>query len=186
MPHASFTIPLLLLVYSLASTALQFGNYDRDRPTHPNIFRRPGRPGRPDIPRRPNLRLPNAQPIQCHRLPTSDPPPPGLQPTTCAQLAESKCDSIPRIQPAQIRRSEWVWNEVEGCALGFYFPPDAPIPTREECNEIFYGLIEECAFQSRWDAGAVNVGEWPDFAQEGTAVEEGENRFILAPWRLTL
>lgn len=168
MPHANLAI-LILLFQTLSITTIALALHPPTIHSHHNRTR---------------LRLPTFEPVHCIRL--NGPPPPGLNPTNCEDLARKKCRSIPLIKPEHIRRSEWVWNEVEDCAIGFYFPPEAPLPKERECDEVMDNLLDRCARNSRFNAGAVNVARWPDFGQDGHGIVEGEMRWILAPWRLTL
>lgn len=75
-----------------------------------------------------------------------------------------------------------------GCALGYYFPSNAYIPTREECSHATENLLERCILDSRFNAGGLNVGVWPSFAGDGRAERgrEGGVRVVVAPERLTL
>ncbi len=162
MSHASTaTFLLLLLLQSLTSTAYSLPSRNR---TH--------------------LQLPNFLPAHCIRL--TNPPPPGLKPTNCESLAALECSSIHDLGPARLRRNQWVWNEVEDCAIGVYFPETATPPTESKCLQVLGQIIDRCAMRSQYNAGAVNVDVWPDFEQEGTPIEEGEVRWVLAPWRLSL
>ncbi|KAI4122119.1 MAG: hypothetical protein LQ338_005988 [Usnochroma carphineum] len=158
MAPASLAI-LLFLVQSLTTTALTIHNH-----TH--------------------LQLPNPLPARCARL--TGPPPPGLNPTVCEDLAHAICPAMPFIVPARAERNEWVWKERSGCAIGIYFHPEAAVPTEEECAATLNEVLERCSRDSRFNAGSVNIRVLPDFAHDGETIVETEAAWIMAPWRLTL
>ena len=83
-------------------------------------------------------------------------------------------------------RDKWIWRELPECALAYYLPPNAVVPTEYKCRTLIFGsLFEKCAVDSRYNAGSINVAELPDFSGDGRAIVQYEQRFLMAPERLT-
>lgn len=122
---------------------------------------------------------------QCHRV--HGPGMPGLNPTNCVTASELLCQHFRHglIHPGDPPLREWIWIEQPGCAVAFYRPPFR-YHMYTECEDIFSGIIDLCARNSRFNAGSVNVLLLPDFSQDGRAEDERRYRYLLAPERLTL
>ena len=91
------------------------------------------------------------------------------------------------MQVGDSERDKWVWEVVSGCALGFYLPQEAPVPTLWECENIIFDKMRlGCANDWRYNAGGINIFELPDFSQDGSAMVEDQGMFMMAPERLTL
>ncbi|KAG7009352.1 hypothetical protein G7Y79_00003g012200 [Physcia stellaris] len=102
-----------------------------------------------------HLLLPVPNHEHCTRITT--PGTPGLEPTNCELISDRTCLRISLTRPSLVH-NKWIWDEMPGCALGYYFPSNAYIPTREECSYAAEKLIEECILDSRFNAGSLNVG----------------------------
>ena len=83
-------------------------------------------------------------------------------------------------------RDTWIWFELPGCALGYCLPEEEEVPNVGRCKGLYESLVEKCAFNSRYNAGGINVAEMPDFSGPGRAETEGLMRYAFAPERLTL
>ena len=156
----SFTIAFLTLFYALpifsATISPSIHLFTDDEPYHP----------------------------RCRRI--TRPPPhalPGLSPTKCEGLMPAIC-GMATINPY---RNRWVWYYTNGCALGFFLPQAAEPPEEVECQFLMFNpLINKCAFDSRYNAGGVNVGELPSPEGNGTSeTDEDSIRFMLASAPLT-
>jgi len=111
----------------------------------------------------------------------------GLNPTHCAELVPIICIPLNVTAPARPARDKWIWRELPGCALAFYLPEHAPVPPVDVCKGLIFGeIVEMCATRSRFNGGGINVDALPDFGSDGTAVDEGGARFLMAPERMTL
>lgn len=122
---------------------------------------------------------------RCHRV--NSPGMPGLNPTNCETTAEIICQHFKPWPPSRggSPTNQWIWIEQPGCALAFYLPEHGFQGTKR-CLDIFSGLIDECAFDSRFNAGSINVAVLPDFGQDGRAEDARFFMYLLAPERLTL
>ena len=130
-----------------------------------------------------NLNVTVPLPPVCYFV--TDPPMTALSSSKCAFLGEHACTHMILVGPST--RNKWIWSEVSGCALGFYLPQAAAVPSLFDCEiRIFEKMRSECATDWRYNAGAINLFELPDFNQDGTAMVEDEGRFMMAPERLTL
>ena len=118
---------------------------------------------------------------QCHRI--TDPPQPGLRPSNCEIAAEILCQHHSYHEPEN--EDKWLWVEQPGCAVAIWEPH-----VRDHhmyfCPQVFEWIIDECIYDSRFNAGSVNVLVLPDFAQGGTAWNETMLRYLVAAERLTL
>ena len=139
----------------------------------------------------PTLMLPSSYnpldaslPVECIGI--RNPPQPALTPSSCDIALDIACSYMgqTREQP----RNAWRWaggQQQQGCAMGWYIPKGSDVPTEEECKEAFGGILDRCSMDSRFNAGVRNVREMPTLWGKGTAVEEGETRWIMAPQTLT-
>ncbi len=118
---------------------------------------------------------------QCHRI--TDPPQPGLSPSNCDIATEILCVQLGYHLPEN--QDKWIWVEQPGCAVAVWEPHDAD-QQRYSCPQIFTWIIEKCIYDSRFNAGSVNVLVMPDFAQGGMAWSEQKVRYLVAAERLTL
>lgn len=110
----------------------------------------------------------------------------GLNPTHCAELVPIICIPLNVTAPARLRRDRWYWRELPGCALAFFLPEGAAVPAVDVCTGLIFGaMVEMCATRSRFNGAGVNVDRLPGFGSDGTAVEGGEARFLMAPQRVT-
>lgn len=115
----------------------------------------------------------------------TDPPMTDLSSLKCAFLAEDTCSDLASRGPKA--RDTWIWDEVSGCALGYYLPNGAPVPSRFECEYQIYDQIRmKCATDGRYNAGSANVFDMPDFGGDGSGVDRSMGRYLMAPERLTL
>ena len=112
-----------------------------------------------------------------------NPQSPGLDPNSCAQLAQATCIRF-TIDP-RVDRNRWIWSEQPGCAYGYYLPREAGVPSTEDCHQILESIQSLCARDERFNAGSVNVRDLPHFADDGSATFDREGRWIMAPERLT-
>lgn len=111
----------------------------------------------------------------------------GLDPTNCADLVPIICTPLNVTAPYRLVRDKWIWRELPGCAMAFYLPVRAPVPAMDVCTGLIFGaIVEMCATRSRFNGGGINVEELPHWGSDGTAVEGGEARFLMAPERMTL
>lgn len=94
----------------------------------------------------------------------------GLRPTNCDIAAAFLCVILASIEE-DTYYDKCIWYELSGCAVGYYLPDEAPEPSFLECNSrIFEEIIEQCATDSRFNAGSVNVRQLPDWGDDGTAI----------------
>ena len=115
----------------------------------------------------------------------TDPPMSTLSNLKCSFLAEDFCTEL--ASPVPKPRDKWVWAEISGCALGYYFPHEAILPTHFTCESVIFGMIRrECATDPQYNAGSINVGQLPDFSQDGSELFPYQGRYLMAPERLTL
>ena len=115
----------------------------------------------------------------------TDPPMSTLSNLKCSFLAEDFCTELASTGPKA--RNSWVWAEISGCALGYYFPPEAILPNLYTCERRIFGAIRgTCATDPRYNAGSMNVGRLPDFGDDGTELVPHAGRYLMAPERLTL
>ena len=121
-------------------------------------------------------------PPQCRRISTTI----GLAPTHCESLAMTLCTRISLIPDAEITFNRWNWTELPGCAIGYYLPPGGQRAFRPDCVHMLGEMVEQCGFDSEFNAGAINVRRWPTFQNSGSSVHWMEGRYIMAPERLTL
>ena len=131
---------------------------------------------------RPNVT--NLSPPMCYFI--TDPPMSTLSNLKCSFLADDFCSDL--ASPGPKPRDKWIWAEISGCALGYYFPPEAILPTHFTCEEVIFRAIRrECATDPQYyNAGSINVGQLPDFSQDGTELLPDQGRYLMAPERLTL
>ncbi len=122
-------------------------------------------------------------PPVCYFL--TDPPMTALSSSKCALLAGDVCADLESRGPEA--RGRWIWEEISGCALGYFLPDGAEVPRKGECEyQIFDQIRRECAGGSQYNAGAMNVFELPDFSGDGSGMVEEWGRYLMAPERLTL
>ena len=115
----------------------------------------------------------------------TEPPMAAFSRVKCAFLAEDTCSNLTSRGPEA--HDKWIWSEISGCALGYYLPYRAPIPSQHECEYgIFQPIRFECATDGRYNVGSLNVEQLPDFGSDGTGVYPREGRYLMAPERLTL
>lgn len=135
-----------------------------------------------------NLNLPHTLGVsyepECHRI--DDPPMTGLNPSHCEMASDIICQHLGSRPPV----NQWVWVEQPGCALGFWMPDFAWIVPSywvvPSYKRIYSRIIDKCVYDSRFNAGTVNVAYLPDSSQNGTAIEGDKAMFLMAPGRLTL
>ena len=108
-----------------------------------------------------------------------------LDPSTCGMAAGAICYTLNLLGPTQIRRSTWLWQLRSGCAMGFYFSPDAPVPDFSSCRILLGALVEKCTEDLRFNGGGINVRIPPRGSSNGSAFVEGEARYLMAPRKLT-
>lgn len=72
--------------------------------------------------------------------------------------------------------------------MGYYLPDGAEVPHAKGCEDLLYDRVRfVCLEQGDGvNAGSLNVGVLPGREGDGTAVVEGEGRWIIAPKRLTV
>ena len=131
-----------------------------------------------------NLTLPvrNPQPV-CVRI--IDQPMIGLRPTVCELVAMMQCTGL--FSVPDLIRSQWHWTEQPGCAVGWYFPAGARIPSFRECEQsIYWRIILRCARHSQFNGGTINVKVLPNFESDGQATFRMQGMYIVSPERLTL
>lgn len=116
----------------------------------------------------------------------TDPPMSTLSNLKCSFLADDFCSEL--ASPVPKLRDRWVWAEISGCALGYYFPQEAILPTHFTCEHLIFDVIRrKCATDPRYNAGSINVGQLPDFGGDGTDLGlPYAGRYLMAPERLTL
>jgi len=132
-----------------------------------------------------SLTLPlHAMVADCVRI--TDPPMTGLKPTVCENVALIQCQRLDEIPVQAITRNKWFWTEEPGCAMGWYFPRDARIPTLGACELIYEAMVERCARDSKFNGATTNVADLPNFGDDGKAMSEDRGMFIMAPERMTL
>ena len=108
-----------------------------------------------------------------------------LSSNKCAFITEQFCADLAFYGHEQ--RKKWIWEEVSGCALGYYLPDGARVPSRAGCeHRIFDPMRFQCAADGRYNAGSINVFDVPDFGGDGSGVDPGEGRYMMASERLTL
>ena len=111
----------------------------------------------------------------------------GLDPTNCEIAAQITCEKMSRVPPERLVRQKWIWiHELPGCAIGYYLFEDQRVPSHHECQQVYYEIMEMCAYNSRVNSGSVNVRHMPDWGQNGTAYLQSEAMYVMAPERLTL
>ena len=129
------------------------------------------------------LNMTNLPPPICYFI--TDPPMSTLSNIKCSFLADDFCSDL--ASPGPKPRDRWVWAEISGCALGYYFPQEAILPTHFTCEHMIFGAIRgQCARDPEYNAGAINVGQLPDFSGDGTELFPYQGRYLMAPERLTL
>ncbi len=129
-----------------------------------------------------NLHLGYAPPV-CYFL--TDPPMTALSSSKCALLAGDVCADLEARGPEA--RGKWIWEEISGCALGYFLPDGAEVPHKYHCEYgIFDKIRRQCAGGWQYNAGAINVFELPDFGGDGSGMVEEWGRYLMAPERLTL
>ena len=143
-------------------------------------------PANPSIPHR----LMDESPYHPRCRTAKGPPPgplPNLHPTVCESLIPTVCRWVTPGPEHLAYRDRWVWANKEGCALGYYSPQAAEPPEEVECQFwIYKALVDKCAFDSRFNAGGINVEEMPDWGTAGTAAEDDSaNRYFFASMPLT-
>lgn len=122
-------------------------------------------------------------PPVCHFI--TNPPLTGLSAAKCGFLSGGLCSNLALRGPEA--RNRWIWSETSGCALGYYLPDNAAVPSEFECDHlVFEEIRDQCATDWRYNAGSINVNEYPDFSGDGTAVDPEKARYVMAPGRLTL
>ena len=127
--------------------------------------------------------------VECERV--RDPPLPGLNPFNCIVARPFICAWLANLRPETYAVENWLWMERPGCALGFFLPrfqhgEPLELPTEEECNRDIYGaIIEQCAYDSRYNVGSINVVQLPrGHGQPGEPMTEGFARYAMAPQQL--
>ena len=143
-------------------------------------------PANPSIPHR----LMDDSPYHPRCRTATRPPPdplPNLHPTVCESLIPIVCSWVTPGPDHLAYRDRWIWANKEGCALGYYSPQAAELPEEVECQFLIYkALVDKCAFDSRFNAGGINVGEMPGLGIAGTAAEDDSaNRYFFASMPLT-
>jgi hypothetical protein len=133
-----------------------------------------------------NLTLPLLRAMVPHCVRITDPPMTGLKPTVCENIVSIHCRIMDEIPVEVIGRNKWIWTEEPGCAMGWYFPRHARLPTLGSCEAIHEGMVERCARDSSFNGAAVNVAELPNFGDDGKVLSEDRGMFIMAPERMTL
>lgn len=129
------------------------------------------------------LKVTNIPPSICYFI--TDPPMSTLSDLKCSFLAEDFCAQLG--SPVPKPRNKWVWAEISGCALGYYFPTESILPNQFTCEHRIFSMIRrQCATDPQYNAGAINVGQLPDFGGDGTEVYPYQGRYLMAPERLTL
>lgn len=129
-----------------------------------------------------NLNITNLPPPICYFI--TDPPMSTLSNLKCSFLVDDICSSF--TSPDRIPRDRWIWAEISGCAMGYYFPRESILPTHFTCEVIFGRIRRECATEVQYNAGGINVGQLPDFSHDGTELFPYQGRYLMAPERLTL
>ena len=130
-----------------------------------------------------HLNVTNLPPPICYFI--TNPPMSTLSNLKCSFLADDFCSDL--ASPGPKPRDRWVWAEISGCALGYYFPREAILPTHFTCEQVIFGMIRrQCAMDPLYNAGSINVGQLPDFSQDGTELFPYQGRYLMAPERLTL
>ena len=139
-----------------------------------------------------SVRLPPPDPtnryyVECERVSDQASRPfPGLNPSNCLQAVPSICHGLTVFGHVE----RWIWAEWTGCALGYFLPRtyrrQGQLPTEEECsNDIYGAIIQRCAFDSRFNAGSINVERLPIGPEDsGRPMTEGFPRYAMAPKRL--
>ena len=123
--------------------------------------------------------------VQCTRI--TDPPQPGLQPTHCGFAIRNVCAKLhpEYLRPPPSPRDQWVWSDpLPGCSVGWFLPETSPEPGGM-CLATLWAIFNECATDSRFNAGVVNVGVLPSASGSGTGVEASAARYIMAPQQLS-
>lgn len=172
------TLPILYQVLTTAALSIDITHPDSLFQDHNTTsFRLP----------RPNLT--HRYYVDCERL--SDQALPGLNPSNCLTAAPVVCDALASLRPTTTLVERWIWLELYGCALGYFLPlayrrRELELPSEEECNRDIYGaIIAQCAFDSRYNAGSINVESLPKGRDRpGQAMTEGYPRYALAPAEL--
>lgn len=120
---------------------------------------------------------------ECHYI--DDPPMSALSSAKCAFLTGDTCSDLAQFGPEA--RDQWIWHEISGCALGYYIPGGAAVPSLYQCDNLIFDKIRrECAGDLRYNAGSINVLQLPHWGDDGTDFFGGIGRFLMAPERLTL
>ena len=115
----------------------------------------------------------------------SNPPTSLISSAKCASLTEDVCQKMVSRGPEA--HDKWIWEEISGCALGYYIPEGGNKPNMWQCEERIFGeMRRQCASTWIYNAGGINVLDLPDFRSDGTAVLEDMARFMMATERLTL
>ena len=132
----------------------------------------------------PNTNRPNSHLNVTALLPecyfVTEPPMGAFSRVKCAFLAEDTCSNLSSRGPEA--RGTWIWSEISGCALGYYLPHRAPVPSQHECEYgIFQPIRFECATDGRYNVGSLNVEQLPDFGSDGTGVLPRVGRYLWRP-----
>ena len=121
-----------------------------------------------------NIGLP---PPRCHSI--TDPFMTPFSISKCAFLAEETCSEFALHGPKG--RDIWVWSQISGCALGYYIPDNAILPTKFTCEYLIFEKIRTmCGTDARYNAGSINVEQLPSSSEDGTALVPGAGRYLMA------
>ncbi len=121
--------------------------------------------------------------IKCSDL--SRPDLPILDPAVCREVIPAACEKLSPHFPFAVKRNEWVWTSLEGCWLAYYMPREAPrflFPSVNECKRQIYGaMIDKCTqTMDQYNLGTINVEIPPDTAGEGSPLQSGYPRYLMA------
>ena len=107
-----------------------------------------------------------------------------LRPIFCEVVAMMQCIGL--FSTRDLIRNQWHWTEQPGCAMGWYFPDGAHIPSYRECEKnIYWNIIGRCAMHSQFNGGTINVRVLPSFNSDGQAAFVEQGMYIISPERLT-
>ena len=117
--------------------------------------------------------------VDCLKI--RSPPLPALDPTVCTNSITLVCN---KLTFPHATRDAWIWIVETGCALGYFLPTGAEVPSKVECEQdIFTAMVEDCGTRSQYNVGTINVEELPDLGGPGYPLTEGYPRYLLAPKR---
>ena len=106
-------------------------------------------------------------------------------PSDCQKLAKATCISIGVTQPHRFMRDKWFWTELDGCAVGYFIPSGAYLPSRSSCSVILEEIISKCIWASDFNAGSNNVLLLPAIMEEdGIPLDWHHPMYLISPWKL--